>query len=54
MEQVIQKPYNGGYRAEIILVTHEAVKADLNRVLASIHQQDGISELKSCYPVLER
>ena len=53
IEQVIQKPYNGGYRAEIILVTHEAEKADLNHALATIKKQDCISELKSCYPVLE-
>lgn len=53
LEQVIQQPYNGGYRAEIILVTHEAAKRDLEDALTQMREMDVISSIESCYPVVE-
>jgi len=49
--QVLQQPYNGGKQAEIILVTHQAAKSNMNRVLDVLAGLDVIHEVKSCYRV---
>ncbi|MGA8941946.1 MAG: homoserine dehydrogenase [Thermoactinomyces sp.] len=53
LEQVIQQPYNGGKRAEIILVTHEAAKGDLKEAMSQMREMDVIDSIESCYPVIE-
>jgi len=49
--QVLQQPYNAGAQAEIILVTHQAAKRDMDAVLAILADLDIIVEVKSCYRV---
>ncbi|HZG13566.1 MAG TPA: homoserine dehydrogenase [Candidatus Bathyarchaeia archaeon] len=49
--QVLQQPYNAGAQAEIILVTHQAAKRDMDELLATLADLDIIVEVKSCYRV---
>lgn len=49
--QVLQQPYNGGAQAEIILVTHQAAKRDMDTILEILGNLDIIVEVKSCYRV---
>lgn len=51
LEHVLQKPYNSGHKAEIIIVTHESTKNGMELVLEKFAQQDYIVEVKSCYRV---
>jgi homoserine dehydrogenase len=49
--QVLQQPYNGGKQAEIIMVTHQAAKRDMDDMLETLGGMDVIHEVKSCYRV---
>ncbi|MCF6092722.1 homoserine dehydrogenase [Microaerobacter geothermalis] len=53
LEQVLQQPYqiNGESKAEIILVTHFASKANMNKVIEVFSHLDVVKEIKSCYRV---
>ncbi|QQE73281.1 homoserine dehydrogenase [Brevibacillus composti] len=51
LEQVVQQPYNNGSQAEIILVTHQAAKSDMDSVLAYMEGMEIVEEIKSCYRV---
>ncbi|GEB31777.1 MULTISPECIES: homoserine dehydrogenase [Brevibacillus] len=51
LEQVIQQPYNNGGEAEIIMVTHQSSKSDMDGVIAYMEQMDIISKVESCYRV---
>ncbi|KZE46852.1 homoserine dehydrogenase [Brevibacillus parabrevis] len=51
LEQVIQQPYNKGGEAEIIMVTHQSSKSDMDGVIAYMEQMDIISKVESCYRV---
>ncbi|NGQ94285.1 homoserine dehydrogenase [Brevibacillus sp. SYP-B805] len=49
--QVLQQPYNGGQQAEIIMVTHQAAKRNMDEMLETLAGMDVIHEIKSCYRV---
>lgn len=51
LEQVLQQPYNDGKQAEIIMVTHQAAKEDMDQVLAQMQDMEIVCEIKSCYQV---
>lgn len=51
LEQVLQQPYNDGQQAEIIMVTHQAAKKDMNQVLAVMQNLEIVCEIKSTYQV---
>lgn len=51
LEQVIQQPYNNGGQAEIIMITHQSSKNDMDGVLKQMEQMEIITEVKSCYRV---
>lgn len=53
LDQVIQQPYNGGKQAEIVMITHEIAKSDLDIVLLYMRDMDVIMDIKSCYRVEE-
>jgi len=51
LEQVIQQPYNNNGEAEIIMITHESSKSDMDGLLADMEQMDIVTKVKSCYRV---
>jgi len=51
LDQVIQQPYDGGKQAEIIMVTHEAAKSDMDSCISILNDMDIINDVKSCYRV---
>ncbi|WP_028401828.1 homoserine dehydrogenase [Ectobacillus panaciterrae] len=51
LDQVIQQPYSGGEYAEIVLITHEIAKSDLDGFLYSMRDVDVVEEIKSCYRI---
>mgnify|MGYP001289217652 CR=1 FL=1 len=51
LEKVLQVPHNGGYEAEIVLITHSASKFGIERVKEQMEQLDIINRMKSCYRV---
>ncbi|MBO8172563.1 MAG: homoserine dehydrogenase [Bacillaceae bacterium] len=51
LEQVLQQPYNSGKKAEIILVTHEASRKNMDTVVKQFAELDVITEIKSIYRV---
>ncbi len=51
LDQVLQQPYDNSGKAEIIMVTHEAAKRNMDSVLATLADMDVIAEVKSCYRV---
>lgn len=51
LEQVIQKPYDNGKQAELIMVTHSSSKSDMDDVIADMEEMEIITEVKSCYRV---
>lgn len=51
LEQVLQQPYNDGQQAEIIMVTHQAAKGEMDKVLEVMSAMDVVCEVKSCYRV---
>ncbi len=51
LEQVLQQPYNSGKQAEIIMVTHQASKKNMDEVIKRFTALDAITEIKSHYRV---
>jgi homoserine dehydrogenase len=51
LEQVIQQPYQGENKAELIIVTHLSSKKSINNILIQLKEQDYVSEIKSYYRV---
>lgn len=51
LESVIQQPNNGGPDTEIIIITHDASKAGLQRVLDRFGEIDSVKEIRSVYRV---
>lgn len=51
LEQVLQQPYNSGKQAEIIMVTHQASKKNMDEVIKQFTALDAITEIKSHYRV---
>lgn len=51
LESVLQQPGEASPHAEIIVITHDAVKAKLHRVLKELEEMDEVMEIKSVYPV---
>jgi homoserine dehydrogenase len=49
--QVIQQPYHEGHEAEIVLVTHQIAKSDLQQALHALADMQVIKEIKSWYRV---
>lgn len=49
--QVIQEPYRNGREAEIVLVTHQIAKSDLQKALISLEDMSVMKEIKSWYRV---
>lgn len=53
LAQVIQQPHNGGKHAEIVLITHEISKRDLDIAILRMREMDVVKEIKSCFRVEE-
>jgi homoserine dehydrogenase len=51
LESVIQQPNNGKPETEIIIITHDASKAGLERVLARFAQIESVKSVRSVYRV---
>jgi homoserine dehydrogenase len=51
LEQVIQQPYHGENKAELIIVTHSSSKKSINNILKQLEAQDYVAEIKSYYRV---
>ncbi|WP_028401440.1 homoserine dehydrogenase [Ectobacillus panaciterrae] len=51
LDQVIQQPCSGEEYAEIVLITYEIAKSDLDGFLYSMRDVDVVKEIKSCYRI---
>jgi homoserine dehydrogenase len=51
LESVLQHPNRNNPKAEIIIITHDANRADMKRVLEHFETMDVISMIKSVYRV---
>lgn len=51
LEQIIQQPYKGSSKAELIIVTHKSSKKSINSILKQLEGLYFIKEVKSCYRV---
>ncbi|MDB5053443.1 MAG: homoserine dehydrogenase [Bacilli bacterium] len=51
LESVIQHPNRSNPKAEIIIITHDAVRSDMKKVLHHFESMDVISKIKSVYRV---